>query len=681
MAGGGKMDQPDKTREQLSRELAQLKEQVATLEQKLREADQFRDELERLQFQLEYVLGASKTEVNIIDEHYNLHYVSPEWRERYGDRLDLKCYQYFRGQETVCDNCNIARALSTGRVVITERQITRENNRPVEVHTIPFQDFSGRFFAAEFNIDIRERHAAESTFQNSETRYREMFDHINSGVAVMTPVPDHQNFIVKDFNKAAEDIAKVRREEVIGQSILNVFPQLNEVGLLSAFQRVNKTGKPEQIPAAYYRDVIREGWHENFIYKLPSGEIVTIFDNVTKRVKTERELQVRNQIAQTFLLYTGEESYARVMKIVLAFFESRYGLFGYIENDGSLVIPWMEESVLENYHPGNGLSAYAPHNWIGPWGKALQEGRTCLSNLPGSVPEGHIPIDRALAVPMKYQGQLAGVLAVANRETDYTEDDCHRLEAIADFIAPVLMTRLNFNREEREKQTLLKTLEESERLRRDIIDFLPDATFAINSEGRLIIWNRALEKMTGLRSENMLGRGNYEYAVPFYGCRRPMLIDMVLHLDPEWERQYSYIRQEDDLLVAETDVPSLQGRQNQRFWAKARRLYDSAGNIIGAIESIRDITDRRRAEEALLESEEKFRLLTEETPVGISLMNADWQFEYFNPQFTEILGYTLDEMPTKEVWFEKSTLIRNTGKQSALFGRNTSAINPKWGKL
>ena len=100
---------------------------------------------------------------------------------------------------------------------------------------------------------------------------------------------------------------------------------------------------------------------------------------------------------------------------------------------------------------------------------------------------------------MMYQGKLAGVLAVANKATDYTEGDCRKLERIANFIAPVLVARLNFNREEREKQALLKTVEQSERLRRDIIDFLPDATFAIDLEGRVIIWNRAIEEMTGIR--------------------------------------------------------------------------------------------------------------------------------------------------------------------------------------
>jgi two-component system, cell cycle sensor histidine kinase and response regulator CckA len=676
VAGGKKMGEPEKTRAQLLDELAGLKRKVTDLEEQVRQGKSIKDAFERLRFHLEYVLGATKAAVNIVDEEYNLCYVSPSWREQYGHQLDLKCYQYFRGQEAVCDNCNVAQALSTGNVVITARKIAREGNRPVEVHTIPFKDTCGRRFVAEFNIDIQERQAVETAFNQSESRYREMFDHINSGVAVMMPTPDHRDFILIDFNKAAEQIAKVRREEVIGRNLSNVFPQVHDTGLFHAFRRVYKTGKAEKIPETYYRDAVREGWHENYIYKLPSGELVSIFENVTHRILTERELQVRNQIAQALLVYPEEEIYTHIMKIIVDYLGSRHGLLGYIEAEGSLVVPRMADSVLESCRLATGDRTYSPHAWAGIWGKALKEGRTCLSNLTSPVPEGHVPIERALAVPMFYQGKMAGVLAVANKAMDYTESECRSLESLANFIAPALVARLNFNREEKEKQVLLNTVGQSERLRRDIIDFLPDATFAIDLKGHVMIWNRAIEEMTGIKSDEMIGRGNYEYAIPFYGIRRPILIDMVLHPDPTLEQYYRYVRTQGDVLVVETEVTSLKGNKNQRFWAKARHLYDSGGKIIGAIESIRDITDRRRTEEALQESEEKFRLLTEETPVGISLMSADQRFEYFNPRFTEIFGYTLEEMPTKEAWFDKIYPDPKYRKKIRTFWQKHLYVNP-----
>ena len=146
-----------------------------------------------------------------------------------------------------------------------------------------------------------------------------------------------------------------------------------------------------------------------------------------------------------------------------------------------------------------------------------------------------------------------------------------------------------------------EALRESEQRLSDIIDFLPDATFAIDRNGNVIAWNRAIEEMTGVEAEIMLGKNNYEYALPFYSTRRPILIDLVFISDKEIEKKYHFIQKDGDVLLSEADVP-LKG-ENHTLWGKASPLYDSRGNIVGAIESIRDITDRKQAEEVLKKRE------------------------------------------------------------------------------
>ena len=150
-----------------------------------------------------------------------------------------------------------------------------------------------------------------------------------------------------------------------------------------------------------------------------------------------------------------------------------------------------------------------------------------------------------------------------------------------------------------------EALRESERRLADIIEFLPDATLAINREGMVIAWNRAIEEMTGISAKDMVGKGNYEYAVPFYGKRRPIMLDLILKPDRKIERSYSAIlKREKDLLIVETWVPSLRGGK-AFLWGKASPLYDGKGKIIGAIETIRDITERQQAEEALKKREQE----------------------------------------------------------------------------
>jgi PAS domain S-box-containing protein len=100
-------------------------------------------------------------------------------------------------------------------------------------------------------------------------------------------------------------------------------------------------------------------------------------------------------------------------------------------------------------------------------------------------------------------------------------------------------------------------LQESRRQLSDIIGFLPDATIVIDRDGETIAWNRATEIMTGVKSGDMLGKGNYEYAIPFYGGRRPILIDLALHPDPEREKQYTTIRRTGDILFGESYTPKV----------------------------------------------------------------------------------------------------------------------------
>lgn len=153
----------------------------------------------------------------------------------------------------------------------------------------------------------------------------------------------------------------------------------------------------------------------------------------------------------------------------------------------------------------------------------------------------------------------------------------------------------------------VKTNLDYERRMADIIDFLPDATFGIDLSGKVIVWNRAAEEMTGVRADNILGKGDYEYAVPFYGTPRPMLIDLVLEPNQYWENTYTSIKRESNALIGENLCNSVDG--DIFIWGKAAYLYDSMGRLTGAIESIRNITRRKMAEVNQAQELKKFQVL------------------------------------------------------------------------
>jgi PAS domain S-box-containing protein len=142
----------------------------------------------------------------------------------------------------------------------------------------------------------------------------------------------------------------------------------------------------------------------------------------------------------------------------------------------------------------------------------------------------------------------------------------------------------------------------------DIISFLPDATFAIDPAGHVITWNRAMKELTGIPAAEMMGKGDYEYSLPFYQERRPMLANLIFMPEAELESLYTHVEREGDMLVVDTFIPNLRGRSGRYFWAKASPLYDPEGTITGAIESIRDITERREMEGKLARSNAELQI-------------------------------------------------------------------------
>ncbi len=197
-----------------------------------------------------------------------------------------------------------------------------------------------------------------------------------------------------------------------------------------------------------------------------------------------------------------------------------------------------------------------------------------------------------------------------------------------------------------EKQVLDLQQRESE-----IINFLPDATFAIDTSHVVIAWNRAMEQLSGIPASEIIGKGDYAYAIPFYQKNRPMLIDFVLDNNPEMQEKYPSLSRHERNLTAEITRPWVHDGKELFFWITACPLYDMNGNIIGAIESLRDITPLKEARELLEDTESRYRITLDASNEGIWDWNIKTGDAFFSPHWFTMLGYEPGEYPsTYKTW-------------------------------
>ena len=142
---------------------------------------------------------------------------------------------------------------------------------------------------------------AKDRIKESESRFRAVFENMSNGVTILEAIKNGKDFIFKDFNKATERIDKITKQDAISKSVLAVFPRFKDHGFFDIFKRVWETGKPEDHPPMLYEDDRIKSWRTNYVYKLPNGEIVCIYEDVTAQkqaIENQQKLQKQLSHAQ-----------------------------------------------------------------------------------------------------------------------------------------------------------------------------------------------------------------------------------------------------------------------------------------------------------------------------------------------------------------------------------------------
>ncbi len=203
-----------------------------------------------------------------------------------------------------------------------------------------------------------------------------------------------------------------------------------------------------------------------------------------------------------------------------------------------------------------------------------------------------------------------------------------------------------------ERRQIEADLKKSREQLNDIINFLPDAMCVIDTEGKVIAWNQAMESVTGIARSAMIGRGGYAYAVPFYGEARPILMDHLLRDPDTLEIKYPDAEKAGRKTSLEIFLPHMNGGKGAWIWACASLLYDATGNVTGAIETVRDMTEVQKIRHDLSVARQMNREFSNMIPVGVYEMDLKGTLTFANQVAFSLFGVTQEDFDRKICIFD-----------------------------
>jgi PAS domain S-box-containing protein len=448
-----------------------------------------------------------------------------------------------------------------------------------------FLDAQGRpLHMTGVTMDITERRRAEAALRESEGKFRSVAE--TSPVGIMI----HQDGRCRYVNAVFEAVTGWTRDELLGMDFwAMVHPDFQAV----VRERGLARSRGEPAPAQYEFKIVTKTGEELWTEVRATGlefegrpaVLATLFD-ITKRKQAEEALRrserrktILNQILSVLVTVPDDAMYGRVLAIVLENLQSRLGIFGFVAENGDLIVPSMSREVWDQCQVADRSLVFPPASWgEALWGKAILERRSFMSDGPFRVPKGHLHIDHFLTTPIVFGEATIGLLSVANGDRSYTEEDRELLESIASNVSPILNARLQRDRQEEKR----KRAEDKLRKLSRAVDQSPVSIIITDTAGKIEYVNPKFTEVSGYALAEVLGQN-------------PRLLKSGESPREEYQRLWETIQ------AGREWRGEFHNRKKSGalYWelASISPIVDAAGKITHFLAVKEDITERKRLEE------------------------------------------------------------------------------------
>jgi PAS domain S-box-containing protein len=438
--------------------------------------------------------------------------------------------------------------------------------------------------------DVTDRIQIETALKLSEERFRQMFENMSSGVVVYQAVDAGDDFVFKDINAAVARIEGASREALIGKRVTAAFPGIREMGLLATFKRVWQSGKSERYPLSFYADSKITGWRDNFAYRLATGELVVIYDDITAAKQAEEALKISEK------------------RLAIA---TRAGIIGIWDWDVvNKQLKW-DDAMYRLY----GI-------------RAEDFGGTYEAWLHVIHPEDQAHTDAQIQAGLRGEREYSPEFRVI-----WPDGSIHHLKAAShtefdENKQPVRMIGINYDLTQ-QKQSELK-LAQNNLLLNSIIDNIPNMIFLKRASDLCFeLFNRAGEELLGVARADLMGRNDYDFF-------------------PKEEADFFTTKDRvtlaQDKLVDIPEEPIKTPHGSRILHTKKLAIRDERGQPKYLLGISEDITERKLAEQNISELIDLNSKIISESTLGIAVYRDSGECVIGNEAAAKIIGTSVDKI-------------------------------------